>query len=157
MKHSKCFAILFALLGVTLSYNMSFAQTPFWQRMNEPTGTDPLIIRSLWINSNDEIYASIDFKGLFRSTDFSSSWDSTGLTNVIVTALGVTSDSLLFAGVYQVGLYRSTDKAITWDKIDTLRWTINCITADANGFVYVAPDRFIVGEGVTTATGVGVG
>lgn len=62
------------------------------------------------------VYAAVDGKGIYRTTNGGTSWTPRGLTNLHVTTISIdpTHPRTLYAGVEPGGVYRSLDGGATW-------------------------------------------
>ncbi len=68
--------------------------------------------------SGSTVFAATSYDGVYKSTDFGSTWFSSnvGMGPKDARVLAVTNSSTLIAGTNYVGIYRSTDLGLNWYK-----------------------------------------
>lgn len=78
------------------------------------------MVRSIIVNSKDDIFAAVRDSGVFRSTDNGDSWirANNGLTTTYAVSFGVNSDEQIFAGTVGGGIYRSANNGDSWIQIN---------------------------------------
>src|SRR5665213_191474 len=80
-------------------------------------------IHALAIDSSGRVFAAMDGKGIFSSTDNGSSWSpaNSGIPGDYLTSLAASSNGQIFAVLndswhHRKGLYRSTDHGASWNE-----------------------------------------
>jgi photosystem II stability/assembly factor-like uncharacterized protein len=114
---NKLLSFIFLLIIFILFFLPTNAQN-FWTSTNGPYAGS---VRSLAINSNNQIFAGTNGSGIYRSTDNGNSW--TQLSNAMnyskVYAIEINSNGVVFAGTLGEGIFRSTDNGNTWIQINS--------------------------------------
>jgi hypothetical protein len=89
----------------------------FWEQTNGPFGGT---VAALAINSSGDIFAGIQYGGVYRSTDNGNNWIqiNNGLpTDTWVTSLAINNSSGdIFAGTWSSGVFRSINNGNTWNQ-----------------------------------------
>ena len=133
----KIFSIT-ALIILTISSNI-YSQD-IWERT---ISLDNLIIYSLAINSNGDIFAGTDANGLFRSTDNGNSWTNLGFTNTWIQRNGIAispSQEILIATDNKNatgGVYRSSNNGNNWDTLGLTDNAEIAIALNSSGHIFV--------------------
>lgn len=72
------------------------------------------------LHTPSTLYARVDIKGVFKSTDGGSSSSATGLTNAQVSAFTIDpqTPTTLYAGAWR-GVFKSTDGGASWTEMKT--------------------------------------
>ncbi len=127
------------LLLILFAFSTIYSQN-VWERTS---GLDTTNIWSLAINSNGDIFAGTNSRGLFRSIDNGNSWTNLGFTNAWIHGNGIVispSQEILLAIDNQDatgGVFRSTNNGNNWD---TLGLTFNAeiaIALNSSGNIFV--------------------
>ena len=80
-----------------------------------------VIVNSLVINSDGDIFAAGIFRSVYRSTDNGDSWIAVndGLDNNLINDLTISSDGNIFAAsAFFDGVYRSTNNGDSWAPVN---------------------------------------
>ncbi len=127
-------AFRFFLLLILLA-SASFAQTPFWQQLNLPSGGS---VVSMGILPTGEIFAGTNC-GMYRSADNGEHWSAvrTGLTDQYIQRILVMSSGEILAGTRD-GLFRSTDKGDSWSRKGLAGLSVRSIARNTAGHLLVA-------------------
>lgn len=125
-----------------LTFLNNYAQN-VWERAN---GLNNIIIYSLAINSNGDIFAGTDANGLFRSTDNGDSWTNLGFSNAWIHGNGiaispneeilVVTDNKDATG----GVFRSSDNGSNWEALGSTfnAYISTAINSSGNIFIGTA-------------------
>ena len=87
------------------------------------------------------IFAGVEYGGVYRSTDNGESWTQTSLNNKTVYSL-TTNGSNIFAGTNTSGVYISTNNGTTWTQTSLNNKAIFSLTTNANN-IYAGTNSFI--------------
>ncbi|MFH0988474.1 MAG: cohesin domain-containing protein [bacterium] len=113
MSCSNAYRTLIAVTILICLFNISEAQSNFWQQTNGPYGGT---VKCFTV-SGTSLFAGTD-GGVFLSTNNGTIWTSVGLTNTIVRDLAV-SGMNLFAGTWGGGVFLSTNNGTIWTAVNT--------------------------------------
>ena len=96
--------------GVYLSTNSAST----WIARN--SGIENIIISTLSIDTNGDLYTGSSQDGIFYSSDEGLSWfaRNSGIGSLKITSIQIASNGDIYAGTENQGVYRSTDKGINW-------------------------------------------
>ena len=97
-------------------------------------------VKTILVDSINQLFAGFTYAGVFRSTDNGESWweVNEGLTNKNVISLTICSSNGLFAGSYQGAVFRSIDHGENWSAINSglLNKYVSSIAVDSSDFVF---------------------
>jgi photosystem II stability/assembly factor-like uncharacterized protein len=125
------------LCALLFSFDALTAQVR-WEQLSGPEGGG---VRSTAIAPDGSIYATIDRRGLFRSTDDGATWSRVaGLTlkSDDYARIFITRTGTLLLPRYQATAFRSSDGGATWDSLDvTLDWSVAPARDSSGGIIAV--------------------
>ena len=96
-------------------------------------------VRAITFDRNNNLYAGTWGNGVFKSTDFGTTWNeiNTGLTNLAVHALLVNSANNLFVGTFGGGVYKSIDHGNNWNSLNGPYDHIWSLGVNSNDMLFV--------------------
>jgi photosystem II stability/assembly factor-like uncharacterized protein len=118
-----------------------------WQACADPYGA-PQDIRSLCINSHNEVLAVTQDGLVFRSSDKGNTW--VFLSGPLPVLIAVDSTDNIYAGTVGSGVFKSTDNGSVWMPTAITgygdgNYRVSSIAAGSNGFVCVGIDSGCLG------------
>ena len=127
-KHLAYVPLMFLLVPFSL-----YAQN-FWQQTNGPFGGT---VAALAINSRGDIFAGIQYGGVYRSTDNGNNWTqiNRGLpADIWVTSFAINNSSGdIFTGTRGSGVFRSTNNGNNWTQINNGLRNLDVYSLAING------------------------
>ena len=95
-------------------------------------------IEDLVSNNKGDIFAVIENRGIFKSSDKGNSWEQTSLNNKLILTLAVNLHGHIFAGGQGYsGFWRSTDNGVNWTKLGLDSTIIRTIAVMPNNAIFV--------------------
>lgn len=98
-------------------------------------GIEDIVVRTIAAN-NGFVFCGTQTGGVYRSSDFGSSWVPAGLQGMHVNSLDSKGDEI-FASVWQTGTLRSTDNGHTWLSMGGPPSDYPCEVAVSDSFLWV--------------------
>jgi hypothetical protein len=131
----KCFAfdstgsIFAAPEGMGIYYSTNSGD--LWLPFPSPVA----VVQSLSVHRAGTIFAGAD-NGIFRTTNYGSSWSQDTLGNV--RSIAINSSGHIFVGTSGNGVFRSTDEGDTWLPVNTGLSNLNvqCLAVTVEGYVF---------------------
>jgi hypothetical protein len=129
MKTLKFLSVLILCLSLSEAYPQNF-----WEATNGPCSGPPAQVSSMAINSNDYLFATVCFQGVFRTSDNGEIWVgiNNGLTDTLPYAIAINSTDDIFLGTIESGAFRSTDNGENWIQINNGLNTSNILSLAIN-------------------------
>ncbi len=138
MKRNEFFISIILLIFCMITSCSEKSTNPPEKELNDITNPPGGYVNEIAINSRGDFFAST-WNGIFRSTDYGSSWD-TVRGGMNVTELKITADDVIFISFYIFNapeILRSSDNGITWTQLTSPVLFISSIEEDRNGNIYV--------------------
>lgn len=140
---------LVIFLSIVLSVNL-FSQSEFWEKKFESKNR----IESLAFDSEGNIYAGVEYKGIFKSKDSGNTWEninkglttSAGISCIVLNSnddlfCGVTYRGHLIKGPDPLGVFRSTNHGETWHLAYETIW-VKSIVIDPGNNIYACCETY---------------
>jgi len=105
-----------SIAAVVILYTADASGQPSWAPVSFPVQNIP--IDAIAIDSHDRIFAGATGRGMFRSTDIGSSWDSAGLLYYNFTSIVFDTSDIVYVAT-DLGLFRSEDHGLSWVRADS--------------------------------------
>jgi photosystem II stability/assembly factor-like uncharacterized protein len=95
-------------------------------------------INLIKVNNLGEVFTSVGFWGLIKSTDCGSTWERIGLPSASIHDMALSPNTTIFSNAYMAGLFRSTNNGDSWEWIDHFGGDL---IVDDSGYVYCLGDK----------------
>ncbi len=107
-------------------------------------GIENLVINSLGIDSNGNLYAGSTQNGIFFSTDDGESWiaRNSGLGSLEIASIKISPGGDIYAATQDMGIYHSMDQGATWTAIngDLPDLNVRSIAIGTNSDLYIGTE-----------------
>jgi photosystem II stability/assembly factor-like uncharacterized protein len=135
-------ARILLLTAAVLWMSLSDSPAQIWEQTNGPCGAEMF---SLSLSPNGDLYAGVQFNGLYRSTDDGNTWFNVGFRDRTITQAFIHASGNIFvtavtaSGSTEYKPYRSTDHGATWHLLNTSIsfHNISCWDGDNSGNIYL--------------------
>jgi photosystem II stability/assembly factor-like uncharacterized protein len=98
-------------------------------------------VRTLAVNSNDDIFAGTTGGGIFRSTDNGDSW-SPVLPDLFIGSIAINPEGHVFASAGEMKIWRSTDNGDNWTQLENSPWYIEALAINSEGIIFAGYGLF---------------
>lgn len=97
-------------------------------------------VRSIAVDTNGDVYATVWGHGVYKSVDNGSTWTLTnsGLTNLNTNSIIINSNSDVFAGSFGGGVAKSTDGGTTWNEMSIGYDYVWALAVTSNNVLFAA-------------------